>query len=143
MCISEKDGPILWWILKIQNIILRLSFFHCKHSNQSGLKNWFVDLLNVFILNKIVWYNNVEENRFFPLQCKKLYTCSWTVDERIAQHDELKSNLKKILHRNRIWGLELGSYCHVVSPTNLKKFRFRSPGEKNHETSFLKVLLCL
>ena len=23
-----------------------------------------------------------------------------------AQHDELKSNLKKIPHRNRIWGLE-------------------------------------
>ena len=28
-----------------------------------------------------------------------------------------------------------GSYCHVFSPTNLKKIRFRSPGEKNHETS--------
>ena len=32
-----------------------------------------------------------------------------------------------------------GSYCHVVSPTNLKKIRFRSPCEKNHKTSLSKV----
>ena len=48
-----------------------------------------------------------------------------------SQHDELESKLKKIPHRNGIWGLE----AIVI----LKKIRFRSPVEKNHRTSLLKV----
>ena len=38
---------------------------------------------------------------------------------RIAQHDEIEPNLKKNPPQKRNMGF--GSYCHVVSPTNLKK----------------------
>ena len=39
---------------------------------------------------------------------------------RGTQLDELEHNIKKIPHRNGIWGLEAIVMYHVVSPTNLK-----------------------
>ena len=54
-----------------------------------------------------------------------------------TQHDELEPNLKKILHSNGIWGLE--AIVKELSPSNLKKIRFRSPCEKIHKTLLSKV----
>ena len=53
---------------------------------------------------------------------KKLsYSCDCIIcsKTRVAQHDELEPNLKKKPPQKR--NMRVGSYCHVVSPTNLKK----------------------
>ena len=56
----------------------------------------------------------------------------------ITKHSMMCWNLtskKSSTKRN----MGIGSYCNVVSPTNLKKIRFRSPCEKNHKTLLSKV----
>ena len=54
----------------------------------------------------------------------------------MSQHDELELTSKKFPTET---DMVFGSYCHVVSPSNLKKIRFHSPCEKNHKTSLSKV----
>ena len=50
-------------------------------------------------------------------------------------------NLRKLLpiKKTSVQVVQNHTVCYVVSPTILKKIRFHSPGEKNHETSLSKV----